>query len=94
MLEMYAEVYAAHQRAEQEARHVLEQRRRRAERAIREHICEPAGLGLEEAALAIRRKVDANMADAIFKEVAVKGYDPRQFTLFSLSLSTHMFISE
>ena len=57
--------------------------RRRAERAIREHICEPAGLGLEEAALAIRRKGDANMADAIFKEVAVKGYDPRQFTLLS-----------
>ena len=34
-------------------------------------------------ALAIRRKVDANMADAIFKEVAVKGYDPRNFTLLS-----------
>ncbi|MGE3971631.1 MAG: hydantoinase/oxoprolinase family protein [Porticoccaceae bacterium] len=57
--------------------------RRRAERAIREHICEPTGLDLEAAALAMRRKVDANMADAIFKEVAVKGYDPRQFTLLS-----------
>ncbi|MEH6543543.1 MAG: hydantoinase/oxoprolinase family protein [Porticoccaceae bacterium] len=57
--------------------------KRRAERSIRDHICEPTGLSLEEAALAIRRKVDANMADAIFKEVAVKGYDPRNFTLLS-----------
>ncbi|RLA59685.1 MAG: hydantoinase/oxoprolinase family protein [Gammaproteobacteria bacterium] len=57
--------------------------KRRAERSIRDHICEHAGLSVEEAALAIRRKVDANMADAIFKEVAVKGYDPRNFTLLS-----------
>ncbi|MEH6639208.1 MAG: hydantoinase/oxoprolinase family protein [Porticoccaceae bacterium] len=57
--------------------------KRRAERAIREHICEHTGTSVEEAALAIRRKVDANMADAIFKEVAVKGYDPRNFTLLS-----------
>ncbi|MBV1931801.1 MAG: hydantoinase/oxoprolinase family protein [Porticoccaceae bacterium] len=57
--------------------------KRRAERAIRDHICEHTGTNVEEAALAIRRKVDANMADAIFKEVAVKGYDPRDFTLLS-----------
>lgn len=57
--------------------------KRRAERAIRDHICEPTGLSMEQAALAIRRKVDANMADAIFKEVATKGYDPRKFTLLS-----------
>jgi N-methylhydantoinase A len=57
--------------------------KRRAARSIRDHICEPTGLSLEEAALAVRRKVDANMADAIFKEVAVKGYDPRNFTLLS-----------
>ena len=57
--------------------------KRRAERSIRDHICEHTGLSVEEAALAIRRKVDANMADAIFKEVAVKGYDPSNFTLLS-----------
>ncbi|MGK2914801.1 MAG: hydantoinase/oxoprolinase family protein [Porticoccaceae bacterium] len=57
--------------------------RRRAERAIREHICAHTGTSVEEAALAMRRKVDANMADAIFKEVAIKGYDPRHFTLLS-----------
>ncbi len=57
--------------------------RRRAERAIKDHICAHTGTSIEEAALAIRRKVDANMADAIFKEVAIKGYDPRNFTLLS-----------
>ncbi|MEM1139349.1 MAG: hydantoinase/oxoprolinase family protein, partial [Pseudomonadota bacterium] len=57
--------------------------RRRAERSIQSAICEPTGMTVTEAALAIRRKVDANMADAIFKEVAVKGYDPRDFSVLS-----------
>lgn len=57
--------------------------KRRAEKAIVDRICKPTGLGLIEAAQAIRRKVDANMADAIFKEVAVKGYDPRDFSVLS-----------
>lgn len=57
--------------------------RRRAERAIQEHICKPTGMSLIEAAKAIKRKVDANMASAIFKEVAVKGYNPKNFVLLS-----------
>lgn len=57
--------------------------RKRAERAIEEHICKPSGLSLIEAAKAIKRKVDANMASAIFKEVAVKGYNPKHFVLLS-----------
>jgi N-methylhydantoinase A len=57
--------------------------RRRAERAIEEYICKPAGLSLIDAAKAIRRKVDANMAAAIFKEVAVKGYNPKRFVLLA-----------
>jgi N-methylhydantoinase A len=36
-----------------------------------------------EAARAIRTVVDNNMADAIFKEVVLKGYDPRDFVMFS-----------
>ena len=56
---------------------------RRAERAITEHICKPTGLDLVEAAKAIKRKVDANMASAIFKEVAVKGYNPKNFVILS-----------
>ena len=57
--------------------------RRRAERAIKEHICEPTGMDLIDAAKAIKRKVDSNMAAAIFKEVAIKGYNPRNFVILS-----------
>jgi N-methylhydantoinase A len=56
---------------------------RRAERAIEEHICKPTGLNLIDAAKAIKRKVDSNMAAAIFKEVAVKGYNPKNFVALS-----------
>ena len=56
---------------------------RRAERAIKEHIGEPTGMSLIEAAKSIKRKVDANMAAAIFKEVAVKGYNPKKFVILS-----------
>jgi N-methylhydantoinase A len=57
--------------------------RRRAERAIEEHIAKPTGLSMIDAAKAIKRKVDANMASAIFKEVAVKGYNPKHFVILS-----------
>jgi N-methylhydantoinase A len=57
--------------------------RRRAERAIEEYVGKPAGMSLIDAAKAIKRKVDANMANAIFKEVAVKGYNPKHFVILS-----------
>jgi len=57
--------------------------KRRAERAIEEHIAKPTGLTMVEAAKAVKRKVDANMANAIFKEVAVKGYNPKNFVILS-----------
>jgi N-methylhydantoinase A len=57
--------------------------KRRAERAIEEHIGKPTGLSMIEAAKAIKRKVDANMASAIFREVAVKGYNPKDFVILS-----------
>ncbi|MGE0483092.1 MAG: hydantoinase/oxoprolinase family protein [Gammaproteobacteria bacterium] len=57
--------------------------RRRAERAIEEYVAKPAGMSLIDAAKAIKRKVDANMANAIFKEVAVKGYNPKHFIILS-----------
>jgi N-methylhydantoinase A len=41
------------------------------------------GAVLIDAAKAIKRKVDANMASAIFKEVAVKGYNPKHFVILS-----------
>ena len=38
---------------------------------------------MEEAALRIKRIVDGNMGNEIFKETALKGFDPREFVLFS-----------
>ncbi len=57
--------------------------KRRAERAIEEYVAKPSGMSLIDAANAIKRKVDANMAAAIFKEVAVKGYNPKRFVILS-----------
>ena len=55
----------------------------RAERAIRTRIAEPLGISVEEAALMVRRIVDANMGQAIRRETVLKGFDPREFILFA-----------
>lgn len=52
-----------------------------AERAIREKVAEPLGLGVEEAAEGIKRIVDSKMADLIRQATVHKGYDPRNFIL-------------
>jgi N-methylhydantoinase A len=57
--------------------------RKRAEFAIREHICEELDISVVEAALQIKQKVDSNMAFAIAQELGVKGYDPKNFTLLA-----------
>jgi N-methylhydantoinase A/oxoprolinase/acetone carboxylase beta subunit len=57
--------------------------RQRAERAIRRKIAEPLGVSTEEAALMIRRVVDGNMGQAIWRETVLKGFDPRDFILFA-----------
>lgn len=54
-----------------------------AELAVEEHLAEPLGISVIEAAKLIKRKVDANMADAIFKEVATRGFEPRAVHLLS-----------
>jgi N-methylhydantoinase A/acetophenone carboxylase len=54
-----------------------------AARAIKEHIADPLGIEVEDAALRIKRIVDGNMGNEIFKETALKGFDPREFVLFS-----------
>lgn len=51
--------------------------------AIEEHVAEPLGITIEEAAWQIRRLVDATMGQEIFKELALKGHDPRAFTVFA-----------
>jgi N-methylhydantoinase A len=57
--------------------------RRRAERAIERNVAKPMAVDVLEAARSIRTVVDNNMGDAIFKEIVLKGYDPRDFTMFS-----------
>ncbi|WP_147535169.1 hydantoinase/oxoprolinase family protein [Bacillus marasmi] len=57
--------------------------KKRSEFAIEEAICDEMDLSIVEAALQIKKKVDSNMAHAIFKELGVKGYDPKNFTLLA-----------
>jgi N-methylhydantoinase A len=52
-----------------------------AERAIADHIAEPLGLGVVEAADAILQVANANMADAVRLISIRRGYDPRDFCL-------------
>jgi N-methylhydantoinase A len=51
--------------------------------AIRIHIAEPLGIGIEEAAAGIRRIVDAHMADTLREVTIGRGHDPRDFVLFA-----------
>ena len=55
----------------------------RAERAIRRRIAEPLGISVIEAALRIRRLIDGTMGEELYKQTALKGHDPRTFTLFA-----------
>ncbi|WP_206077897.1 hydantoinase/oxoprolinase family protein [Prauserella endophytica] len=57
--------------------------RRRAERAIERRIAKPLGVSVIEAARRIRKVVDEAMGAEIFKGITVKGYDPREFAVFS-----------
>ncbi len=51
------------------------------ERAIREHLAEPLGLSVEDAALGILKIINNNMALAINANSVAKGVDPRNFSL-------------
>jgi N-methylhydantoinase A len=55
--------------------------RQAAERAIETHVAGRLGLGTEEAAVAILRVANANMADAVRLISIRRGYDPREFAL-------------
>src|SRR4030095_9865549 len=57
--------------------------RGRAERAIERKVARPMGTDVVQAARAIREVVDERMGDEIFKEIALKGYDPREVTIIS-----------
>lgn len=55
----------------------------RAHEAIRRHIAKPLGISVEQAAFSIKRVVDEKMGVEIFREVVLKGHDPREFVLFA-----------
>ncbi len=57
--------------------------REKAIATIREKIARPLGMEVEQAALLIKKVVDANMANVIYRETALQGYDPGQFVLFA-----------
>lgn len=52
-----------------------------AQRAIEERVAKPLGLDLREAASAMLRVANANMADAVRLLSVRRGYDPREFAL-------------
>jgi N-methylhydantoinase A len=56
--------------------------RERAEQAIR-RVAEPLGLSVTDAALGIAEIVDAKMANLLENVVVGRGFDPRDFTIFS-----------
>lgn len=55
----------------------------RAREAIRQHVAVPLKLSVEEAAYAIHRVVNANMARAAKVHCLEHGHDPRRFALFA-----------
>ncbi|HKY92879.1 MAG TPA: hydantoinase/oxoprolinase family protein [Nevskiaceae bacterium] len=55
----------------------------RAKQAIEEEICEALDCSVTDAALMVKRKVDANMANGIATELRARGYDPSNFTLLA-----------
>lgn len=55
----------------------------RAKQALEEEICDEISCSVHEAALMVKRRVDANMANGIATELRARGYDPRNFTLLA-----------
>jgi N-methylhydantoinase A/acetophenone carboxylase len=56
---------------------------RRAERAIRDNVARPLDMEPAQAALLIKRIIDAKMGAEIYKQTVLKGYDPRDFVIFA-----------
>ncbi len=56
---------------------------RRAVAAIEDTLCDDLDCSVIEAALAIREKVDDNMANGLFTELRARGYDPKAFTMLA-----------
>ncbi len=57
--------------------------RRRAERALSRRIADPLGIDVTEAAVRVRRLIDGVMGQEIYRQTALEGHDPRDFTMFA-----------
>ena len=57
--------------------------RRWAERALTRRIAEPLGIDVTEAAVRVRRLIDGVMGQEIYRQTALEGHDPRDFTMFA-----------
>ncbi len=55
----------------------------RAKAALEDKICDELNCSVVEAAMMVKRRVDANMANGIFQELRARGYDPRTFTMLA-----------
>lgn len=55
----------------------------KARQAISQHVAEPLGLSVEEAAAGIKRIVDTRMADLLRTVTIERGHDPREFVLYA-----------
>jgi N-methylhydantoinase A len=67
--------------------------RERAQRAIKEFIGGPLGIGIEEAAVGIYRTISANMGNALRNVTIEKGFDPRDFVLMAYGGCSGLFIA-
>jgi len=54
-----------------------------AERALSEHIAQPLGMSVLDAAAGIKRIVDSRMADLVRTVTLERGHDPREFVLYA-----------
>ena len=55
----------------------------KARKAVRIHVADPLGLGIEEAAAGIKKIVDTRMADLLRVVTIEQGHDPREFVLYA-----------
>ena len=56
---------------------------RHARRALQRRVADPLEISVEEAAQRIRRLIDGTMGQEIYRQTALKGYDPRDFTMLA-----------
>lgn len=54
-----------------------------AQRAIAEHVADPLGISIEEAAWGIREVLDSRMADLLRQVTIARGHDPREFAIIA-----------